>query len=176
MIASIADNDNDIDFDFDFDIEYGIEYGIKYMKGILTNSLNDSQDFLIARIPKALTRGEIFMFSFEYFKMLLKKAYEDSNTDMSYEDTEAIFNYYFTTYEKTFNKPHKNLRLETIKNIIQRLSYCERFYNKEFDLDLESYKIMIDKHFKTQYYNCDYSINHFMSGDIRVNRFYETCY
>jgi len=119
---------------------------------------------------------ELTIFSFEYFKTLLKEAYEESDADMSYEDAEAIFQYYFATFEKTFHKPHKNLRLETIKSLIQRLPYYDQCYSGTADLDLETYKILIDQHFKTQYRNCDYSINHFMSGDIRTNRFYETCY
>ena len=44
------------------------------------------------------------------------------------------------------------------------------------DIDPDCYEDMIDKHFRTRYRNCDYNINHFFSGRIRVLRFYETCY
>lgn len=122
----------------------------------------------------------VIMFSFEYFKLLLMKAYQDvaDNDSMKYEDVEEIFHYYFTAYEKAFKHPHKNIRLETIKNIIGKLPFCEHSgeYNHKFDLEVDDYKELIDKHFKTQYDNCDYSISHFMSGDIRANRLYETMY
>lgn len=116
------------------------------------------------------------MFSFEYFKTLLKEAYAGGDADMSYEDAEAIFRYYFAAFELTFHKPHKNLRFDTVRNLIKRLSYCEQDGSRMFDLDLESYEAIIDQHFKTQYQNCDYGICHFMSGDVRANRYYETCY
>ena len=125
-----------------------------------------------------LKQGEINMFSFEYFKLLLKKAYQEvgDTSDMNYKDVERVFNYYFSSYMKTFHKPHKNVKLGTIKELIQKLSLCEHSgeYNHVFELDVDAYKVIIDKHFKTQYDNCDYSISHFMSGDIRANRFYET--
>ncbi len=120
------------------------------------------------------------MFSFEYFKLLLRKAYSDagSSIDMSYEDVEEIFYFYFATFQKTFDKPHKNVKLITIKDILEKLENCEHSEENggSFDLDADTYKVLIDKHFKTQYSNCDYSISHFMSGNIRANRYYETSY
>jgi hypothetical protein len=119
------------------------------------------------------------MFSFEYFKLLLIKAYHDvgDSINMSYDDVEYIFNYYFNTFKKTFGKPHKNIKLATIKSIIEKLEYCEHSGRQGFfELDVETYEILIDRYFRTQYTDCDYSISHFMSGDIRANRFYETSY
>ena len=43
-------------------------------------------------------------------------------------------------------------------------------------LDVDMYRDMIDKHFQTQYQNCDYSICHFMTEGICNNRFHESCY
>ncbi len=41
--------------------------------------------------------------------------------------------------------------------------------------DPDAYYAMIDKHFQTQYQDCDYNICPFMSEEVRNNRFYETC-
>lgn len=43
-------------------------------------------------------------------------------------------------------------------------------------LNVDMYRAMIDKHFQTQYKNCDYNICHFMTDGIRNNRFHEVCY
>jgi len=118
----------------------------------------------------------LIMFSFEYFKLLLIKAYKETGSSMSYEEVEEIFKYYFDTFEELFGRPHKNIKLKTIENIIEKLPFCEHSSGSCFDLEVKEYKVLIDQHFKTQYDNCDYSISHFMSGDIRANRFYETGY
>jgi len=43
-----------------------------------------------------------------------------------------------------------------------------------YDTEVEIEKI-IDKHFVTEYENCDYNILHFVNGDIIKHRFYEEC-
>lgn len=118
------------------------------------------------------------MFNDEYFKRMLKRAYWDAggNGIMTYEEVEEIFTYYIATYKKNFGKPHNYLRMETIKDIIVNLSFCEHSNGNSFDLEIDVYKELIDKHFDTIYKNCDYSISHFMSGDIRANRCYELGY
>lgn len=35
---------------------------------------------------------------------------------------------------------------------------------------------MIDAYFETEFYDCNYRINHFFSGQIRELRFYEEIY
>jgi len=104
------------------------------------------------------------------------KAYKETDITMSYEEVEGIFEHYFDVFEETFGEHHKNIKLETIKNIIEKLSFCEHSSGRWFDLEIDDYKILIDQHFKTRYDNCDYSISHFMSGYIRANRLYETIY
>ena len=120
------------------------------------------------------------MFNIDYFTKLLKVAYKEVGVEnhFSYKEVEYIFKLYFATFEKTFGYKHKNLKLETIKNIIEKLPYLDDS-NRNcncIDIEFESYEILIRKHFQTQYKNCDYSMPHFMSGRIREYRFYETCY
>ena len=44
------------------------------------------------------------------------------------------------------------------------------------DVDPEVYQVLIDKHFATKYRHCDYNINHFFSGRIRLMRWLEEFY
>ena len=55
------------------------------------------------------------------------------------------------------------------------MRYCDND-GVPFEFEYEEYAPIIEQHFKTQYYNCDYNINHFFSGKIRALRFYEVCY
>lgn len=122
------------------------------------------------------------MFCIDYFNQLLIKAYKDLQEDgytyfFDIEEASEIFTYYFETYKNTFGESHKHIKLETLKKLILELPSCAHSANDvEFDLDVDTYIDIISQHFKTQYKNCDYSISHFMSGDIRANRVYEVCY
>ena len=44
------------------------------------------------------------------------------------------------------------------------------------DVAPEDYRVLIDKHFATKYRRCDYNINHFFSGRIRLMRWLEEFY
>ena len=70
------------------------------------------------------------------------------------------------------------IRAVQIERIIREMPYIDETdkANSTMDIDPDCYEDMIDKHFRTRYRNCDYNINHFFSGRIRVLRFYETCY
>lgn len=119
----------------------------------------------------------LIMFDFDYFKKMLLVAYKEADIkSFTYEEVEWIFSYYITKYKLIFERDHKNLKLQTIINIIRMLPYLDTHHSGIADIDVEQYKVIIDKHFQVQYENCDYSISHFMSGNIRTNRFYETCY
>lgn len=86
-----------------------------------------------------------------------------------------IISYYYNVYKRTFGKEHPYLSAKAMDSIISAL------LNSSNNLDgleyyPEAYYAMIDKHFQTQYQDCDYNICHFMSEEVRTNRFYETCY
>ena len=88
------------------------------------------------------------------------------------------FRYYFEQYEAYTGAPHPPIRAVQIERIIREMPYIDETdkANSTMDIDPDCYEDMIDKHFRTRYRNCDYNINHFFSGRIRVLRFYETCY
>lgn len=86
-----------------------------------------------------------------------------------------VFKYYFERYEQEVGRPHPNIRMQQIRNIVERMPYVDQndFGAYQADVDLEDYKAIIDQHFKTRYRSCDYNINHFFSGRIRELRYYE---
>ena len=118
-------------------------------------------------------------FNFPLFKRLAIRAYHNvGGTSFSLDETLYVFEYYFNKYEKTFKQVHPNIRMAQIERIIEVMPYIDNNGTSSAGCDIEpsDYETLIDKHFKTQYHNCDYNLNHFFSGDIRLLRFYEELY
>ena len=86
-----------------------------------------------------------------------------------------IIGYYYGTYKRTFGKEHPRISSKAMDSVISAfLSSTDNLDGLEYDPEV--YHAMIDRHFQTQYQDCDYIICHFMSEEVRNNRFYETCY
>jgi len=118
-------------------------------------------------------------FNFPLFSALTARAYNKvENPVYTLEEVLAVFRHYFQTYENTFREVHPNIRMEQIQRIIRTMPYIDNngCSSAGGDIEAEDYETLIDKHFQTQYRNCDYNINHFFSGDIRIIRFYEELY
>ena len=73
----------------------------------------------------------------------------------------------------TFNEEHPRLSKKAMDSVVEAIYFGTDLVN---EIDIGVYHDMIDKHFQTQYENCDYSICHFMTEGIRNNRFFETSY
>lgn len=86
-----------------------------------------------------------------------------------------IIEYYYQVYMNTFQEEHPRLSSKAMDNVISAIQ-CGTDLIEDDILDTNMYHAMIDKHFSTQYTDCDYNICHFMTEGIRNNRFYETCY
>lgn len=86
-----------------------------------------------------------------------------------------IIEYYYQVYMNTFQEEHPRLSNKAMDNIISAIQ-CGTDLIEDDRLDIDMYHAMIDKHFQTQYTDCDYNICHFMTEGIRNNRFYETRY
>lgn len=84
-----------------------------------------------------------------------------------------IIECYYTAYMATFHQEHPRLSATAMDNVIEALSCGSDMVD---ETDPETYKALIEQHFKTRYDNCDYNICHFMTEGVRNNRFYETCY
>ncbi len=110
------------------------------------------------------------------FKKLAIEAYGEVESDFALEKCLEIFKYFFTCYQRCTGKAHPPLKKEQIINIIEKMPYITSELHGWFDTEPENYKVLIDKYFETPFNNCDYRINHFFSGDIRTNRFYEELY
>jgi hypothetical protein len=78
---------------------------------------------------------------------------------------------FYKLYEEYMGFEHPFLKNTTLQKIIENISN-----DNAFEYSLEDYELMIPQYFETEFLNCDYSINHFMSGTIRQMRFCEVCY
>lgn len=70
--------------------------------------------------------------------------------------------YFFGLYENTFDAKHPYLSVDKTKEVMLKLS------NDYYKLSPEETIYFIDEYFKTNYKNCNYSILHFVAGDIRL--------
>ena len=114
-------------------------------------------------------------FNFPLFRTLAARAYSNIESPFyTLDKVIAIFAYYFEQYELTFGRIHPNIRMAQIENIIFKMPSMDDEFTH--DIYAEDYITLIDKHFMTQYRNCNYNINHFFSGDIQLLRFYEELY
>lgn len=111
------------------------------------------------------------LFDFEKFSSVTASVYPPEST-YSINDALDVFRYYFTAYEEFTKRPHPPIKSDQIVSIVQRMPYLGDV-GWSIEVDHEWYHDMIDRHFKTRYRRCDYNINHFFSGKIRLLRFYE---
>ena len=92
------------------------------------------------------------------------------------EEISSTIKYYLETYESYMHKPHPRLKDQQWERIVRLILIGEDDPHNHLDLNYENMIKIIDQHFVTEYSNCDYNINHFVSGKIILNRFYEACY
>jgi hypothetical protein len=121
------------------------------------------------------------IFDFQTFSRLV--AYNLPEDGFNLEDTLKVFRYYFECYEQRFGRPHPNIRVSQIVGMAKKMPSVtiedRGRYGSVENLTVGEYigeGCMIDRHFQTQYRNCDYNINHFFSGRVRELRWLETCY
>ena len=146
------------------------------------------------------------MFDFKIVQRQIITAYRRVDIESwSLEEVIDFFAMYYSKYQQATGREHPRLTTATIEKIISELPYlyirdeyrccgymkgiegydrslCEICKERECcgdmvdGLTLEDYEKMMDAYFKQDFPNCDYSLAHFMSGDIRLVRFYEACY
>lgn len=110
----------------------------------------------------------------EYVKLYGSDRYGEK---WSLEDCIDVFRYYYRQYEAIFHKEHPRLKNKTIREIIEKLPYTVDEFNRSIDLEPDFYPTLIDAYFDQDFGpDCDYSIQHFMSGMIRTLRYYEELY
>jgi len=113
-------------------------------------------------------------FNFQLFSRFAARAYGNASQNWySLADALAVFRWYFEAYERTLGKPHPNIRVAQIQRILTIMPYCEDVYDRTVPIDPQDYYGLIESHFATDYGEaCDYNINHFFSGDIRLMKIY----
>lgn len=115
-------------------------------------------------------------FDFKIFDKIAAKAYKEViHPFYSFDEVIRIFHYYFKKYELCTGRPHPPIKQEQIFRIIEEMP-CTPIMKGErgfAEIDAETYKDIIDLHFKTKYRRCDYGISHFFSGRIRELRLHE---
>lgn len=94
----------------------------------------------------------------------------------TYEVNQGTVNtlrYYLDIYLRNRNQDHPKLKIDYWERIKKNIES----FNNEYDLNIEHWKIIIDKHFATDYKkDCDYNLLHFTSYKIMENRYYEKIY
>ena len=111
-------------------------------------------------------------FDFDIVIKQIKSVYPSLGEDYPYSEEEvaAIFETYYKYYRKYMGCEHPNLSTENIKQIAEKLPYVDDSHRCIQDIEPTEYEELISKHFRTKYKNCDYNINHFVSGYIRELR------
>ena len=120
-------------------------------------------------ITKKVRNKGIFKENSMYFSTFTAKYFDEiENPD---EIIPAV-EYYLERYEEYMGQHHPALKAKQWQTVINNiLAFDERGR-----IGLEEIEKIIDKHFVTEYENCDYNILHFVSGDIIKHRFFEECY
>ena len=111
-----------------------------------------------------------------FFKML--EALYRTNGPFRYtlEDYKGVFRYFFDRYEQERGEKHPPISWYQTLQIMNDMPYIDRFsdMHRDFDdVEPDEYPAIIDKYFDTPFKRCDYRINHFFSGDVRLMRIYE---
>jgi len=105
--------------------------------------------------------------------MNLTDTYESMNYSVAeYKD---VFTYFYRCYQNIFGNHHPMLNNYNIKSVMVKLPYVELEDYDEIVVDAESNIYMIDYYFDQDFgSNCNYSILHYVSGDIRKYAYYKT--
>jgi len=84
-------------------------------------------------------------------------------------DIKEFFRMYYNYGGHMRNIEPAKLKNEQIEKIIDCISYIDEV---DYNPTLDDYKKIIIDYFNQDFPNCDYSINHFVSGDVLLMRFY----
>lgn len=91
-------------------------------------------------------------------------------------DVLAVFDLYFSAYEQRRGERHPSLKRKQIRDAILALPYSDDVRIGPASIEPEDYPYLIEAYFKSAFKNCDYRLPHFLSGNIRKLKYYETCY
>ena len=110
-------------------------------------------------------------FDFSKFQKAVTRIYDKSPYTLG--EVLFVFKEYFKAYEEFVGRAHPRISVTQIRNIIEKMPYICEPYSGIVDISPEYYTDIITQHFLTEYFGCDYNINHFFSGRIRELRLEE---
>ncbi len=93
-----------------------------------------------------------------------------ASSDLKPDEISKIIALFFSEYKRHIGKDHRNFSVETLINIIDAVGSCDGIGINDYEsypFNLEDYEELIPKYFKRNL-DCDYSIDHFFSGDVRA--------
>lgn len=86
----------------------------------------------------------------------------------SEQSIEVIY-FYLEYYNQVMKKVHPRLKPNQWQRVVDKVF----FFGDDFEPDEQGLKYMVQKHFNTEYNDCDYNILHFATEGILTNRYYE---
>lgn len=164
------------------------KYPIKNIKGGClenakdNNTLNNNTylyDYMVSNSDEIQNNPFDFQIVISQINNSCKKIIEEGSK-LSYEidDYIEIFRYFYDGYKAYAGQAHPRIKSNYIKDVSERLPYIENdSCVGASDVDPEDNKTLIDSYFKQPWgVDINPTILHFMSGNIRALRFYETLY
>lgn len=108
------------------------------------------------------------IFDFDTFAQVTERVFVGDGL-YTLDEVLFVFRAYFEQYEARTGHAHPPIKSSQIARIIDAMPYLEAEDVGAYSADVEAvhYPDIITRHFKTQYRNCDWNINHFFTGCIR---------
>lgn len=150
-------------------IEYNIDNNNKeyILNGALDNARCCSE-----LNPKDVDAIRKDVFNYDILKKQISKSLDHNNVYDEYSRNEVIniISYFYHRYRDYFGVDHPCINQSCMDNVV-----CDLLSDPSgvSDLSTEYYAPIIDQYFETEL-SCDYRIMHFMSGQVREFRNYET--
>ncbi len=114
--------------------------------------------------------------NYSILRGMIASAYKKiDNPTWTVKEYFKFFVTFLDKYKHEMGRDHYNIPMTKLLDIMNELPAINDEFGNPFDIEEEYYEDIIDKYFATNM-DCDYSIYHFMSGNIRLYRFYEVLY
>lgn len=115
----------------------------------------------------------------DLYNRIIERAYNEAETTYTLDECIEIISYFLNKYFEVMGHRHLPISHKHLVNIINKIDTLSSNDPFEDDMDFtgcsDYYPELIDQYFDTDL-DCDYTIYHFFSGRVRLNRMYEACY
>lgn len=135
---------------------------------------NDVTEFNGSTSEKMPRDTSVDNFNFNIFNKQIETVMEGisdrgSIGNFAAQDVKEFFEMYYRIGSAMRGIEPIKLKNEQIANVVRAIAYIDKV---EYEPDLDDYQMMIRDYFKQKFEDCDYSINHFISGDVMLMRYY----